>query len=111
LQDRVANTYYSSNTAKNESKNCIALCGEYIKPLQVSLFNNFSFSSKCTLIYNSTMSVDKVIIRAGNGINILQIGDKVIVTFMDWLYNPDQAGKGKEYAVNLDLMMPVIMIA
>jgi hypothetical protein len=57
------------------------------------------------------MPVDKVIIRAGNGIDMPQTGDKIKVAFVGWLYDPDLAGKGKEYAVDLDLMMVVFLIA
>jgi hypothetical protein len=71
----------------------------------------FFFSSKRMLLHNPIMSVDKVIIRAGNGINMPQTGDKVRVTYTGWLYDPDQADKGKEYVVDLDLVMTVFLIA
>lgn len=57
------------------------------------------------------MSVEKVILRAGNDIDMPQTGDKVRIAYTGWLYNSDQAGKGKKYAVDLDRVMAVFSIA
>jgi hypothetical protein len=91
------------------SPKTVQLYVEKYKALVSLLIKQFFFSSKRSLLYNPIISVDKVIIRAGNGIDKPQTGDKITVAFTCWLYDPDQAGRGKEYAMTLDVVMAILI--